>query len=211
MLKCKFNLQLFAEIDDIIESNKDALGDVDIKTNFDTISTKLEELGYDVLINHKEKAEFIPSSRLSEVVSQRDTFKEKVETLNGQLEALKGQAGNSVELNGKIQELMDDNAKLLEDLEQNKITTEIMIAAKDAHDSKAILPFVNMENVKVTKKGEILGIDEEIARIKEDMPFLFVDSTSPRKKAGADPSGGGNEPQTLNMNAMIRKSAGRTF
>lgn len=210
MLKRQINLQLFADLDEIVENNKDAFEGVDIKTNFETIQTKLSELGYDVLINHKEKAEFVPSSRLSEVVQQRDTFKAKIEKLNEQLETLKGQAGNSAELNTKLQTIMGENEKLLEELEKSKITTAIMVAAKDAYNSKAVLPFVNMENIKVTKKGEILGIDEEIDRIKEEMPFLFVDGTT-KKKAGLDNLGGKDEPQAINMNAMIRKAAGRTF
>jgi len=205
----KIDLQLFANIDEVIEANKEKFEGVDIKGNFNAINTKLSELGYDVLINHKEKAEFVPSARLSAVVSQRDDFKAKIETLNTQLEAIKGQAGNSAELNTKIQTLMNENNNLLKEMEKSKVNTNIIMEAIDAHDPKAIIPFVNMDNVKVTAKGEVVGAKEEIERLRREMPYMFKTGVTP--KAGTDNSSLNDKISTASMNAMIRRAAGRSF
>lgn len=206
----RLNLQLFADLDSIVETNQGAFEDFDIKGNFETIQTKLNELGYDVLINHKEKAEFVPSSRLSEVVQQRDAFKQKVEELNISLANMKAQAGDNEELKKNYQDLIDKNNLLLAELEETRINTEIMLAAKDAINAKDLLVFVNRDNIKINAKGEILGVEAEIERLKAEKPYLF-NTQQQTKKAGADNKEGQNDDpaKVSGMNAMIRRAAGR--
>lgn len=205
----KVLLQLFAGLDDVISTNAQAFEGSTIKDDFTKISTKLSELGYDVLINNKKQAEFIPASRLSEVVSQRDGFKGQVEALNTQLETMKKDAANNPELQKQLQMQIDSNSKLMKDMEQTKINTEIMVAAKDAINSKDLLAFINMDNIKVNAKGEILGVESEITRLKTEKPYLFgAAGAGTGKKGGMDNGGAGNN-NTGGMNAAIRRAAGR--
>lgn len=207
-------LQLFAGIDDVIAANAQAFEGSNVKEQFSTIATKLGELGYDVLLNDKKKAEFVPSSRLSEVVSQRDQFKGKVEELNATLLKMQKDAGDNQQLKDQLQGLMDQNNALLKEIEQTRINAEIMIAAKDAINAKDILAFIDMNNIKVNAKGEVLGVEAEIARLKTEKPYLFntaAGGDDKKKKGGVDTSGGKGEQNKSGMNAMIRKAAGRTF
>jgi hypothetical protein len=205
-----FNLQLFANIDEILTANAKAFEGTDVKGQFSAINTKLNELGYDVLINHKEKAEFIPSSRLSEVVGQRDQFKGKVEELNIQLGTLLKEAGDNKELAGKYQDLIAKNNTLLKDLEQTRVNSEIMLAAKDAVNAKDLLLFINYDNIKVNSKGEVMGVEGEITRIKQEKPYLFQTAGDGKKnKGGVDNNGGGDSTKLGGMNAAIRRAAGR--
>jgi len=207
----RLDLQRFAGIEEILENHKEEFGeDTSIKDNFGTISEKLGGLGYEVLINNKKQAEFIPSSRLGEVIGQRDTFKQKVEELNGSLTELQTKAGDNQQLKDDYQNLINKNQTLLADLETTRVNTEIMLGAKDAINAKDLLVFVNMDNIRVNAKGEILGVDAEIERLKLDKPYLFeVDKAA--RKGGADP---GNDDKNdalklSGMNAMIRKAANR--
>lgn len=207
----KLDLQLFADFDEVFEQNKEQLGElVDNKDKFTQLKTKLGELGFDVLLNQKEKAEFVPSSRLNDVIGQRDNFKTKVEELNGQLESLKNASKGNEELQGKLQEMMDKNNTLLSDLEQTRINAEIMVNAKDAINAKDVLAFIDFSNIKTNAKGEVLGVESEINRLKTEKPYLFQGENG-KKKAGMDNQGGsqGDDQIKGNMNAMIRKMAGR--
>jgi regulator of replication initiation timing len=204
-----------ANFEEILSANEKAFeGAGDVKGSFSTLSTKLNELGYDVLINHKEKAEFIPANRLNEVVSQRDTFKTQVQDLNKQLQAMqKGAEGNAA-LQTELQKLMDQNNDLLKNLESTKVNTEIMLAAKDAINAKDLLAFINFDNIKVNAKGEVLGVDSEIARLKTEKPYLFGTTDNKGGKGnrgGMDNKGGKDDNSTVGMNAMIRRAAGKVL
>ena len=200
-------LQLLAEIDEIMEQFKDSFEDASIKDNFGKISTKLNELGFDVLINNKQKAEFVPSSRLGEVVGQRDQFKTQVTELNKQLQTMKDAAKGNEELQAQLQELMDKNQGLLSEVETTKINTEIMLTASDAVNPKDVLVFVNRNNIKLSAKGEVLGVEAEVARIKAEKPYLFK-SEQLGKKGGSDNSGAHGKPDKFTMNSLIRGAAG---
>lgn len=203
----KMNLQMFADLNDIITNNAEAFEGVDLEQTFNPIATKLSELGYEVLINHKEKAEFVPASRLGEVVGQRDAFKQKVEELNVTLTDLQSKAGDNQQLKDDYQKLIDQNKILLEDLETTRLETEIMITAKDAINPKDLLLFINKDNIQKNAKGEFMGIDAEIARIKTERPYLFQGEKQ-NNKGGMDNSGNDERQKPVGMNAMIRRKAG---
>jgi len=199
-----------ADLNQIVETHKDKLGDFDHE-GFSKLGARLGELGYDVLINDKKAAEFVPSGRLSEVVAQRDTYKGQSETMQKQLaEAMKAADGNAA-LQGKIQELMDQNSKLIADMENTKVETAFIMAAGNAGaiDPKDLLVFIDRESLKTNSKGELLGVDAEITRLKTAKPYLFKsDAPPPTKRGGSDGAGAG-AGQKFNINAVIRSAAGR--
>lgn len=204
----RFNLQLFAEFDKIAEENAQAFEGSTHKENFTALSAKLGELGYDVLINNKKSAEFVPASRLNDVVSQRDGFKTQLETSNQQLEVLKKAAGDNEQLKGEYQKMIDQNNGLLEELKTASIKLQIAIAAKDAINPQDLFMFINMGNIKINSKGEVLGADSEIARLKQEKPYLFNAADGKKKKGGTDPEDDKTKLVTGNMNSMIRRAAG---
>lgn len=204
----KINLQMFANIDEIVEQHAKELEGLNVKDNFSTLAGKFGELGYDILINNKKSAEFVPSSRLSEVVGQRDGFKSKLDAQNVELENLKKSAGDNQAFKDQVQSLIDKNTTLLKDLETTKVNTEIMLAAKDAVNPKDLLAFINMDSIKMNAKGEILGVDAEVERLKKEKPYLFT-ASGIQRRGGTDPNSGTDNNKPVGMNAMIRRAAGR--
>lgn len=198
-----------ANFEEIATTHAEKLTDKDYKSYFNDVNTKLSELGFEVLINEKAKAEFVPVGRLNEVVGQRDTFKTQVGDLNKQLETLKTAAAGNDKLQADIQALINNNTTLMGELEKTKIDTAIMLAAKDAHDPNDVLAFINREKVKLTSKGELVGVEEELARLHTEKPHLFISKTP--GKGGMDHSGSAGGQESLGMNNMIRRAAGRTF
>lgn len=213
MEKIKLNLQFFASIDDVIAGNTDAFGEGDTtKDSFSAVTEKLKGLGYDVLINHREKAEFIPASRLSEVVSQRETFKQQAEQAIIELNKLKQESGISEEAQTQINNLITQNQGLLTQLQEANVQLEIMSIATDAINPKDILPFVDMTKVKTDKDGHVTGgAKEEIDRLRTEKPYLFnKHQQSNGNKGGFDNSNGNNGnsgTQKVDMNAAIRRAA----
>lgn len=212
MKKHKMNLQFFASMDDVMTAHADAFGEGDTtKDNFTSVSDKLKELGYDVLINHREKAEFVPASRLSEVVSQRETFKAQAEQAIIELNKLKNQSGISEEAQTQINTLIGQNEALLSQLQEANVQLEIMSAAADAINPKDVLPFINMDAIKKDKNGNVTGgVKEEIDRLRTEKPYLFNKQQAEGSKGGFDGSGGNGGStggQKTDMNAAIRRAA----
>lgn len=207
----KFNLQFFATLDDVVTAHADAFGEGDnTRESFDSVSNKLKELGYDVLINHREKAEFVPSSRLNDVVAQRESFKTQAEQAIIELNKLKQQQGMSEEAQSQINTLIGQNEQLLEQLQEANTQLEIMSSAVDAINPKDILPFIDMSKIKKDKDGNIVsGVKEEVDRVRTEKPYLFNKQKPDQSKGGFDNSGssGGSGSQKADMNAAIRRAA----
>lgn len=205
------NLQFFATLDDVVTAHADAFGEGDnTRESFDSVSNKLKELGYDVLINHREKAEFVPSSRLNDVVAQRETFKQQAEQAIIELNKLKGQAGLSEDAQKQLNTLITQNENLLTQLKETNIQVEIMSSATDAINPKDVLPFIDMSKVKQDKDGHVVsGVKEELDRLRAEKPYLFRKSQPQGAKGGFDGSGSneGSTSQKSDMNAAIRKAA----
>lgn len=206
------NLQFFASMDDVVAAHADAFGEGDTtKDSFTAVSDKLKELGYDVLINHREKAEFVPASRLSDVVAQRETFKSQAEQAIIELNKLKQQSGISEEAQTQINTLIGQNEALLNQLQEANVQLEIMSTAADAINPKDVLPFVDMTKIKKDKDGNVVGgLKEEVDRIRAEKPYLFNKQKQDSSKGGFDGTGGnsgGTGGQKTDMNAAIRRAA----
>lgn len=211
-MKLKTNLQFFASMDDVITAHADAFGEGDTtKESFTSVSDKLKELGYDVLINQRDKAEFIPSSRLSEVISQRETFKAQAEQAIVELNKLKDGQGISEEAQTQINNLITQNQNLIDQLQEASVQLEIMSEAADAINPKDVLPFINMEKVKTDKEGHVVGgVKEELDRLRTEKPYLFTQKQQQQSsKGGFDGNGsqGGQGGNKVDMNAAIRRAA----
>lgn len=181
----------------------------DFETRFSGIQSQLQSLGYDVLINNRAQAEFVPASRLSEVISQRDGFRTQFENAQKDLLALKNQPNIPEEAQNQIDALIDTNNKLLESLKLANINLAVVTEFDDAIDASDILQFIDRSKLKIDKDGTVTGgLKEEHERLKGEKPYLFVASQdTSRKQAGADLGGGGTGAEKLTMNALIRRAA----
>ena len=205
----KINLQFFANIADVMSAHPDAFPEgTDFGTRFGDVQTQLQALGYDVLINNRASAEFIPASRLSEVISQRDGFKALLDKANKDLEAIRGQENIPEEAQRQIDSLIQANTGLIDSLKEANIKLGIVTEFDDAIDASDIIQFIDKTKLKIDKDGKITdGLTAEHERLKSEKPYLFVATQTETKKAGQDPGPGGSGHEKATMNSLIRRAA----
>jgi hypothetical protein len=207
-------VQHFADIDAVVTEHATEFGEGDSTAEtFKGLSERLGKLGYDVIINNKAAAEFVPSSRLSEVVAQREQFKTAAETANKLIEGLQKGGTLDADSQAKLDKLVADNLQLVAQLAESNLNADIISLAKDAIDPKDVLQFVNRSAIKADKDGKVIsGAEEEVERIRSEKPYLWPASSDGKKggKGGSDPNGAGNKGGGApDMNSAIRSMAGK--
>lgn len=229
-----FNLQLFADVENnnvdnnnnnnssnsnennhvnnietLIDTYTNELNDLgdtkQIKDIVSKLNSKLQNLGYDILINNKQKSNYVPITRLNEVISQRDNFKTQVQELNTQLETIKNSIKDNDTLKQQLQELQNNNTELINKIEQTKLETAIVLAAKDAINVQDILMFVDKNKIHADKNGNFTNIDEVINELRQSKPYLFNQQIPIATKAGLD-NKHNTDIQNVNMNDLIRRA-----
>lgn len=205
----KINLQFFANVSDIMTQHPDAFPEGnDFGTRFGDVQTQLQALGYDVLINNRASAEFIPASRLSEVISQRDGLKAQLDKATRDLEAIKTQENIPEDAQRQIDSLIQTNQALVDSLKEANIRLGIVTEFDDAIDASDIIQFIDKSKLKIDKDGKITsGLTEEHERLKGEKPYLFVATQTETKKAGQDPGNNGGGSEKATMNSLIRRAA----
>ena len=171
MKQLTLGLQFFADIAGIMSEHSEALaGHEGFDQNFSSVSETLSGLGYDVLINKKDSAEYIPVERLNATVAQRETFKQQAEAANAQLEALKTKGSLTEAEKAQLDTLISKNEGLLADLKNANIALSVATSAKDAINPQDIITFINVDQLTIDEDGKITkGLDKEIERLKREM------------------------------------------
>ena len=216
-MKKIINLQLFANLEDVMAQHTDVFTEGnDFGERFGAIRDQLGSLGYDLLINNRQNAEFAPTSRISELVSQRDGFKAQAENAIRELNELKSKPGITPEVQQQLDGLIQSNTALLDSLVEANMNLDIVTAAADAKNPKDVLAFINKEALTIDKKtGKVTkGLEEELERLRTEKPYLFNTKKGTDSKAGSENKGSGADGNggKLDMNSMIRRSAfGRSF
>lgn len=132
-----------------------------------------EKLGDKKIIIDDEN--YIPRSRLNQVIHQKNTFMKNIETLNNQL--------------NEMQENIKDRDQLIKRLEnsKNKITQEnlrikdicltnaikleaLKMNAKNIH---VIGTLVDKKRLEILENGTVKGLEEQLKELKESQEGLF--------------------------------------
>lgn len=212
------NLTMFANLEDVMSQHTDVFTEGnDFGERFGAIKDQLGSLGYDLLINNRQNAEFAPTSRISELVSQRDGFKAQAENAIKELNELKAKPGITPEVQAQLDGLIKSNEELISSLIEANMNLDIVTAAADAKNPKDVLAFINQDALTIDKKtGKVQkGLEEELERLRTEKPYLFNEKETPKAKAGAENKGSGNGggSDKIDMNAMIRRATfgGRSF
>lgn len=155
-----------------------------------------EELGNKVLEALKNKV--IPKSRFDDVNNAKKNAESLLAERDKQIEDLKVSAGASDDLKKQIEKLQADNKAAVEakDAEiksikiNNAVNTALLSAG--AKNIKAVMALVDMDKVKLSDKGDISGIDEQIEALKgsDDSKFLFKEDKPSTTIKGAKPVSG---------------------
>lgn len=164
----------------------------------------LEELGLEKEVIDKIMAENgndINKAKgdLEEVKQQLKTSQDQVETLTKELKTAKDKAGDNedlkTQLENAIKKQKEDSEAYNKQLKDIKLTNAIKLAvAGKVYDENMAAGLFDKSQLVLTDDGEVIGINEQLEKIKKDKAFLF--KTGEVKKMynpeGGEPSPGVN-------------------
>jgi hypothetical protein len=158
-----------------------------------------EEQADKVLNMHKEVlAGFIPKARFDEVNETKKELEQQIQERDNQLKDLQEKVKGNEELEKTIKELQEANKATKEQYEA-KIKDMTIIAAiqsklTDAKYPDLLLTKFDRSKLSIAEDGTVLGVDEQLAVLKEQYKDLF----KPDLK-GREPNNiGGTPPGTKN-------------
>lgn len=136
---------------------------------------------------------YVAKSRYDEAAEERKTLQATIADRDKQLETLKKNAGDNEALKKQIKDLQDANKVAQKEAEEKmkdlRLSTAIQIAvAADAQDVSIVSGLFDKSKLILGDDGKVTGLDEQLASLKKDKPFLFKQE----QQGGYEPAGGGN-------------------
>lgn len=106
-----------------------------------------------------------------------DTIKSQLDTANKQIEEFgkldfDGLKKSADEYKTKFETAQADSEKQLNDLKFNHALDGALTGAK-ARNSKAVKALLDLDGLKITKDGEVVGLNEQIEKIKTENAYMF--------------------------------------
>lgn len=140
-------------------------------------------------------APMIPKRRLDEVIADRSRLREQIEERDRQLVDLEARAGNTADLKQQIAELQAKNKQAAEaaekQLREQRLSMAIERAVRSAGARNVHAVSALLDTSKILLDGEnLLGVDGQLAALKESDPYLFGVELK-----GRAPEGTGKPPQ----------------
>lgn len=166
-----------------------------------------EKLGEKHKIDIVNDGRWIPKSKFDDVNIEKNEYKGQIDNLNKELGELKKKVKDDGEVTKKIGELekeIEDKEKEMEKIRKtNAIKFEVLKA--NPKDVKDILPHIDDEVVKI-EDGEIVGLKEQIEKLKEEKAYLFKEE-APTGTGGSkgNPPRGGNEPKVESLKDALNQ------
>ena len=175
---------------------------------------KVEEIvktkGLNLILDNKEKPEYIPKSRFDEVIGSKNELKTQVSEVSAQLEALKKSAKGNEELTKTIEDLQKKNGDWEGKYKDSLLTSTIKLEATKikAKDPGDVIAFLDKTKLEIADDGTIKGLDEQLKKLQESKPYLFGESTSnpPAGSGGANPAGGGSKTEIQQVEEQIAEA-----
>lgn len=136
--------------------------------------------------------------KVESLESQINDYKAQVTERDKQLDGLKKSAGDSEKLQEKISKLQEENkqnseayeAKIKQMTEDNAV--KLALTNAKAKDVDMLRVKLNLEGVKMDG-NTIIGLDDQISKLKETYPYMFDVETKPTI-SGTKPAEGSGEP-----------------
>lgn len=158
------------------------------------------------LVNDVVK-DFVPYSRLKEVINEKANLKEQVKDYNKQLETLKNSNIDTENLKETISQLQAENKQKEKEYQSQikkiKLNNAIDTTLTNANviNNKTILPLLNLESVELLENGQTRGLIEQIENLSsaEETKFLFKQKEE-AKISGVTPSNSNNISMDNNIN-----------
>lgn len=137
-----------------------------------------EEQADKILAAHKDVlAGFIPKARFDEVNEIKKELEQQIQERDNQLKELQEKAKGNEELEKRILELQEANKAIKEQYEAKikdmTITAAIQSKLTDAKYPDLLLTKFDRSKLSIAEDGTVLGIDEQLAVLKEQYKDLF--------------------------------------
>lgn len=148
-----------------------------------------------------ENAKSASAAEIKNLQTEVDGLKTQVGDRDKQLETLKASAGDNADLKKQIEQLQEDNKRVVKEKEaeikQMQIDNAVSAALKDAgakNITAAIALLKDMDKAELDSDGTVKGLAEQIEQLQESDSYLFDVKEEPQKSkpAGATPAGGGS-------------------
>lgn len=116
-------------------------------------------------------------SKVSTLETERDGLKNQLDEANTQIESFKeldvdGIKAAADEWKQKAEQAEQDSAKQLAELKFSH-ALESKLAGTKAKDAAIVAGLLDRDALKLNEDGSILGLDEQLSKIKEEKGFLF--------------------------------------
>ncbi|HHV39121.1 MAG TPA: hypothetical protein GXX70_06505 [Tepidimicrobium sp.] len=138
-----------------------------------------EKLG-DKKIDIVNDGRWIPKDKFDTVNTEKNEYKEQIDDLNEELGKLKNKVKDNDDVTEKIEDLekeIENKEKEMKKLRKtNAIKFEVLKA--NPRDVNDILPHIDSEVVKI-EDDEIVGLKEQIEKLKEEKAYLFKEDMPP--------------------------------
>lgn len=146
----------------------------------------------------KELENYVEKSKYIELEIEKKQIGQTLQERDKQLEELKKNSGDNIELKKQIEKLQADNKVMEEnhhkELNNIKLNGAIDIALTNAKvkNLKAVRALLNQENIKLKDDGSIEGIKEQIEELKKSDAYLFENEKQQVPKGFIPGSSSGN-------------------
>lgn len=156
------------------------------------IETVVTEKGVNLIVDNKDKPNYIPKARFDEVIGSKNELKSQVSELTSQLEGLKKSAKGNDELTKQIEELQGKNSEWEKKYQSEILENAVKFKAlqEKARDISDLTKFIDMSKLEFGEDGAVKGLDEQINYLKENKSYLF-ESSQPQNNTPANPPSGG--------------------
>ena len=156
------------------------------------IEATLKEKGINLIVDNKDNP-MIPKSRLDEVIGQRNELKTQISELAGQLEGATKASKSKEDYESKIQELLSNNEEMTNNYQRTQLENAIKMKAisEKARDINDLGKFLDYDNLSLGEDGNVKGLDEQLASLKEQKSYLFETDAPARNQQALNPSDSG--------------------
>ena len=148
-------------------------------------------------------------SQVGTLAADRDGLKEQLAAANEQIEGFKeldvdGIKAKADEWKQKAEQAERELDERIAGI-QFDYALEKQLAGAKARDAGIIMGLLDREGLKLTDDGKILGLDEQLSKIKEEKGFLFEseDEGMPQIVRGGTGGGGGSANDTAAARAVM--------
>lgn len=168
--------------------SKEIFGDL-----WNQIEPIVKEKGLNLIVDNKDKPEYIPKSRFDEVIGQKNLVKSQADELTQQLNELKKNVKGNEELTKTIDELQKKNGDWEVKYKNTLLESAIKIKAmsEKAKDPTDLVKFLDVSKLEIDENGSVKGLEDQLKGLKESKSYLFdtgVTTTTPPNPAGGSKS-----------------------